>query len=125
MITAKEMSMNIDEQISWMETHTKMLSESLRVLALLIKDEKDDTYDHIPEHTDIIKEAQEHFKCISEELEYIGWISLLDKGTAWYEDLIHIAVCYNKDPSIFRKAIHEECNRAIEIWNDMVYVLMN
>lgn len=121
----KELSMSIDEQEKWMETLTKGLSESLRVIGLLIKDESDNTYDHIPEYTDTIREAQEHFMRISEDLEGIGWISILDTGTLWYEDLIHIAICYAKDPSIYRKAIHEECNRAIEIWGHMIHMLMN
>ena len=125
MITAKELSMSVDEQTLWMEAHLKMLSDSLRVIELLVRDESDNTFNHIPEYAGTIKDAREHFMNISGQLNFIGWISLLDKGTEWYEDLINIAICYNKEQSIYRKAIHEECNRAMEIWNDMVYMLMN
>ena len=62
---------------------------------------------------------------LSEQLESIGWIGLLDKGTQWYEDVISVAVCYSKEQNIYRKVIHEECNRAIKIWNDTIYMLMN
>lgn len=125
MITAKELSMSADEQTAWMEMHLKRLSESLRVIELLIRDEKEDFYSHIREYAPVIKKVREHFMDISEQLEFIGWISLLDEGTEWYEDLINVAICYDKEQNIYRKAIHEECNRAMEIWNDMVYILMN
>lgn len=125
MISAKELSMSADEQTIWMETNLKRLSESLRVIELLIRDENDDLFSHILGYAPVIKEIREYFMCISEQLECIGWISILDKGTEWYEDLINVAICYNKEQNIYRKAIHEECNRAMEIWNDMVYMLMN
>lgn len=124
-MTKEELSMmSINEQISWMETKLKRLSESLRVIELLISDE-DKELGSLPIYAHVIKEAREYFMILSEQLESIGWIELLDKGTQWYEDVISVAVCYNKEQSIYKKVIHEECNRAIKIWNDMIYVLMN
>lgn len=124
-MTNKELSMmSINEQMSWMETKLKRLSESLRVIELLISDEDEDI-GSLPIYAHVIKEAREYFMNLSEQLESIGWIGLLDKGTQWYEDVISIAVCYNKEQNIYRKAIHEECNRAINIWNDMIFMLMN
>lgn len=128
-MTNKELlMMSINEQMSWMETKLKRLSESLRVIELLISDEdEEEKVDPgiLPVYVHAIREAREYFMNLSEQLESIGWIELLYKGTQWYEDIINIAVCYNKEQSIYRKAIHEECNRAIKIWNDMIYMLMN
>lgn len=125
MITNKELSMSIDEQTLWMETQLKVLSESLKIIELLIKDEDDDAYDHIPGYVDSIKSAREHFMTISEQLYSMGWISLFDISTKWYEDVVAIAVCYNHEQSIYRKTVYEECKHAVEIWNDLVYMLMN
>ena len=127
-MTSKELSMiSINEQVSWMETKLKRLSESLRVIELLISDEGEEKEDlgGLSIYAHVIKEAREHFMNLSEQLESIGWIALLDKGTQWYEDVISIAVCYNKEQNIYRKVIHEECNRVISIWNDMTFMLMN
>lgn len=127
-MTKEELSMmSINEQMTWMETKLKRLSESLRVIELLISDEDEEKGDlgSLPVYAHVIKEAREYFMNLSEQLESIGWIGLLDKGTQWYEDVISVAVCYNKEQNIYRKAIHEECNRAIQIWNDMIYMLMN
>lgn len=128
-MTNKELSMmSINEQMSWMETKLKRLSESLRVIEILISDEeKGDLGDvgSLPIYAHVIKEAREYFMIFSEQLESMGWIGLLDKGTQWYEDVVSIAVCFNKEQNIYRKVIHEECNRAINIWNDMIFMLMN
>ena len=125
---SKELSMmSIDEQMSWMETKLKRLSESLKVIERLISDESEEKVD--PEsfqvYSHVIKEASEYFMDLSEQLESMGLLGLLDKGTQWYEDVITIAVCYKKEEDIYRKTIHEECNRAIKIWNDMIFMLMN
>lgn len=129
-MTNKELlMMSLNEQMTWMETKLKRLSESLRVIELLISDEErregGDLLGSLPVYADVIKEAREYFMNLSEQLESMGWIGLLDKGTQWYEDIISVAVCYNKEQNIYRKAIHEECNRAIKIWNDMIFMLMN
>lgn len=127
-MTKEELSMmSINEQMTWMETKLKRLSESLRVIERLISDDNEEKVDlgSLPVYAQVIKEVREYFMNLSEQLESIGWIGLLDKGTQWYEDVISIATCYNKEQSIYRKAIHEECNRAIKIWNDMIYMLMN
>ena len=127
-MTKEELSMmSINEQMTWMETKLKRLSESLRVIELLISNEEGEGegIGSLPVYAHVIKEVREYFMNLSEQLESIGWIGLLDKGTQWYEDVISVAVCYNKEQSIYKKAIHEECNRAIKIWNDMIYMLMN
>ena len=126
-MTNKELSMmSLNEQMSWMETKLKRLSESLRVIELLISDDEGgDLLGSLPVYAHVIKEAREYFMNLSEQLESIGWIGLLDKGTQWYEDLISVAVCYNKEQNIYKKVIHEECNRAMKIWNDMIFMLMN
>lgn len=114
----------MNRQPGWKQI-LKRLSESLRVIELLIRDETEDLYSHIFGYAPVIKKVREHFMNISGQLDAIGWISLLDEGTEWYEDLINVAICYNKEQNIYRKAIHEECNRAMEIWNDLIYMVMN
>lgn len=136
----KELStMSIKEQI-WVETKLKRLSESLRVIERLISNEDEEKKEKDPGsfliYAHVIKEAREYFMDLSEQLESISWIEqlesinwieLLEKDTQWYEDVIRVAVCYDGDEeqNIYSKVIHEECNRVIKIWNDLVYMLMN
>lgn len=64
-MTNKELSMmspnEQNEQMSWMETKLKRLSESLRVIELLISDEDEEKGDlgSLPVYAHVIKEARE------------------------------------------------------------------